>query len=585
MSSIYSFLLHFFAVVVSAFQVSPATTVRVASHAVPGHAHVVEAAVRAPDSGYWHTSGNLILDQQNRTVRIQGINWYGLETVRQVPGGLTQQDYRAILRTIRENGFNTVRIPFSSQMVESPVVPEAISFENDHGPINMDLRGLTSLEILDRIVEEAGKLGLKVILDNHRSEAGDSAEASGLWYTAEYPEQAWIADWQRLARRYLGNSTVIGVDLRNEPHNANSGGACWGCGGERDWRLAAERGGDAVLRVNPRLIVFVEGVDAYNNDFYWWGGNLEGVRRAPVRLAVPRQLVYSAHSYGPNEYQQKWFNAETTPASLENVWDRHWAYVSREGIAPVWLGEFGTTNRTEDISGSAPGSEGQWFGALVAFLGRNPELSWSSWALNGEDANGLLSSDYSLVAANPLKMQLLAGLESPALSPRPLTPAVLRVQSQTQVAYQPAYAAPQPAYAAPQPAYGERVGGGVVRQAAYEAPAHGVANAGSPAACHVSYRNVADTGYGATGVIEIENLSGRPIAGWTLLWEYGGTQQVEEARNARFLQSGDTVEMTNTGANEVIPAGGSVAGIVVQTSYRGANRQPVKFYLNGGLCG
>jgi endoglucanase len=320
------------------------------------------------------------------------------------------QDYRAILDTVHRSGFNTVRIPLSNDVVEHPIVPENIAFFNDHGAINQPLRNLNSMQILDCIVEYARTVGLKVILDNHRSEAGDSAEQSGLWYTDRYPESYWIADWQVLARRYAGNSTVIGFDLRNEPHNAASGGSCWsGCDAAHDWHRAAERAGNAVLAINPRLIVFVEGTDAVNNDFYWWGGNLQGVRYAPVRLNVPNQLVYSAHTYGPREYQQKWFNGSTTSASLEAVWNRHWGFIAREGIAPVWLGEFGTTNNTQDIVGSAPGSQAQWFQSLVAFLGKNPEINWTSWALNGEDADGLLSADYT-EPANPLKLIVLNNL-------------------------------------------------------------------------------------------------------------------------------------------------------------------------------
>ena len=31
-------------------------------------------------TGYWHTSGNKILDSNGNEVRIAGINWYGAET-------------------------------------------------------------------------------------------------------------------------------------------------------------------------------------------------------------------------------------------------------------------------------------------------------------------------------------------------------------------------------------------------------------------------------------------------------------------------------------------------------------------------
>ena len=82
--------------------------------------------------------------------------------------------------------------------------------------INADLQGLNSLQIMDAIVDYAGTIGLRVILDNHRSEAGNSAEASGLWYTDAYPEKSWISDWQALATRYANNSNVIGVDLRTK---------------------------------------------------------------------------------------------------------------------------------------------------------------------------------------------------------------------------------------------------------------------------------------------------------------------------------------------------------------------------------
>ena len=104
-------------------------------------------------SGYWHTNGNQILDSGGRTVRIAGVNWYGFETTDEVVHGLWAQDYHYIMNAIASNGYNVVRIPFSNQMVESPIVPSNISYQNGSGPINTDLRGLNSLQILDKIVD------------------------------------------------------------------------------------------------------------------------------------------------------------------------------------------------------------------------------------------------------------------------------------------------------------------------------------------------------------------------------------------------------------------------------------------------
>jgi endoglucanase len=369
----------------------------------------------AQGAGYWHTSGAQIYDSNNQPVRIAGINWYGFETTDAVVHGLTAQDYKAILGTIHTQGYNTIRIPFSNQMVETPSSNLNISYNGNFGAINSDLQGLNSLQVLDKIVTYAGSIGLKIILDNHRSEAGNSAESNGLWYTSSYPESNWIADWQALASRYAGNPTVIGFDLRNEPHNAYSGGSCWDCGGANDWHLAAERGGNAVQAINPSLLIFVEGTDAYNNDYYWWGGNLEGVSNSPVTLSVANHLVYSAHDYGPNEYGQSWFNSDSQ-ASLDGVWTTHWGYISQQGIAPVWLGEFGTENSDSDVSGSASGSQGLWFQSLVGYLKAQPALNWTYWALNGEDSYGLLDNNYDPTPVCASKQNSLATIQF-ALSP------------------------------------------------------------------------------------------------------------------------------------------------------------------------
>ena len=212
-------------------------------------------AASAAGSGFWHTSGNQILDSGGNQVRIAGINWYGFETPDMVAHGLWAQDYHAIIDDIKNLGYNTIRIPFSNQMVEQNPVPQNLSFYNT-GPINTDLKGLTSLQILDKIVTYAGQDGLKVILDDHRSEAGESAEQNGLWYTSTYTNQNWINDWVALAKRYAGNPTVVGFDLHNEPHtpagDTYAQGATWGSGDPNtDIRLAYEAAGNAIIAADP----------------------------------------------------------------------------------------------------------------------------------------------------------------------------------------------------------------------------------------------------------------------------------------------------------------------------------------------
>ena len=130
-------------------------------------------------------------------------------------------------------------------------------------------------------------------------------------------------------------------------------------------------------------------------------------------MSVAGQLVYSAHDYGPAESSQAWFNSSTSYNSLVSTWTAYWAYISLNGIAPVWLGEFGTLNDNADIQSTTPGSEGQWFSSLVQFLGANSSLSWTYWALNGEDSYGLLDTNYDATPVSGLKQQSLATLQFP----------------------------------------------------------------------------------------------------------------------------------------------------------------------------
>ncbi len=349
----------------------------------------------AAGTGYWHTNGAQILDANNQPVRIAGVNWFGLETANYTPHGLWSRNYKDMLNQIQSLGYNTLRLPFSSQLFDASSVPNSIDFN-----LNPDLQGLTGLQIMDKIIGYASQIGLRIILDRHRP---DSGAQSALWYTSAYPESRWISDWQMLAQRYAGNPMVIGADLHNEPHSP----ACWGCGDpSTDWRLAAQRAGNAILAVNPNWLIFVEGVDCYNGDCYWWGGNLIGAAAAPVQLNVPNRLVYSAHDYPASVFPQSWFNAPNYPNNLPGVWDSHWGYLKRQNIAPVLLGEFGTRLQTT--------SDQQWLSTLVNYLGTGASgISWTfwSWNPNSGDTGGILNDDWRTV--NQTKQSYLNPIEFP----------------------------------------------------------------------------------------------------------------------------------------------------------------------------
>lgn len=353
---------------------------------------------------FFHTDGNQIVDVNGKPVRIAGVNWFGFETTTYVVDGLWARNYKDMMNQMKQLGFNTIRIPFSEDIFNPANKPNSINYS-----LNPSLQGLSSLQILDKLVDYAGQIGLRIILDEHSAKASDNANEQ-LWYfpgSTVYTQQAWINDWVTLAKRYAGNATVIGADLHNEPH----GIATWGSGNPAtDWRLAAEKAGNAILAVNPNWLIFVEGIQTYDGQSTWWGGNLMGAGQYPVVLNVANRVVYSPHDYPASVANQSWFSAANYPNNLPAVWNKFWGYLYRQDIAPVWLGEFGSKLQTT--------SDQQWYQQITAYLadttdapagGTGISWTWWSWNPNSGDTGGILQDDWATVNEN--KMQGLIPIE------------------------------------------------------------------------------------------------------------------------------------------------------------------------------
>jgi endoglucanase len=328
-----------------------------------------------------------ITDAAGNRVQLHGVNWFGFETDSFAPHGLFVRNYQDMLAQMAQVGFNAVRLPYSNQLFRSASAPQGIDYR-----LNPELKGLSELALLDKIVAGAQQHGLYVILDRHRPDAYAQSE---LWYTERVPETRWIDDWVMLARHYRDNPTVLGADLHNEPH----GSATWGDGNPRtDWRLAAERAGNAILAVNPGWLIIVQGVERYRDDWYWWGGNLEGASRFPVRLTRQHRLVYSAHDYGPEIYKQPWFSGPRVAERLPEVWRRYWAYLYLDGRSPVLLGEFGGRSTGRDVAG-------QWQRTLAGYV-KQHQISFIYWSWNPDsgDTGGVLLGDWKTIDASKLEM-------------------------------------------------------------------------------------------------------------------------------------------------------------------------------------
>ena len=346
-------------------------------------------------TNYLHTSGGQIVDSQGRVVRLTGLNWFGFEGPTYCPLGLFARSMGSMLDQLKSLGYNSLRIPFCTQLFDPGSVPNGIDFT-----LNPDLKNLTGIQILDKLVAAARQRGLKIVLDRHRMIPNVVTE---LWYTSLYTQARWISDWQILALHYRGNDTVIGCDLHNEPN----GVATWGSGDlSTDWRLAAERAGNAILAMNPNLLIFVEGIN-FGANLTQVGTNPAFQPYNPVLLTVANQLIYSPHDY-PQSVAGNLprYSDPTYPANLPGVWDINWGYLEEAGIAPTWLGEWGTKDLTT--------SDQQWFRTLTSYLLAHG-MSFAYWAWNPDatDTGGLLTDDYNTIYAD--KQQVLRPLLAPLI--------------------------------------------------------------------------------------------------------------------------------------------------------------------------
>ncbi|NUR30102.1 MAG: cellulase family glycosylhydrolase [Catenulispora sp.] len=575
----------------------PASAAAVASPAGSSSATTTTAAIAAAGTGYWHTSGRQILDANNTPVRIAGINWFGFETGNFVVHGLWSRDYKNMMDQMKSLGYNTIRLPYSDDIFKG-TSPNSINFYQ----MNSDLQGLNSLQVMDKIVNYAGSIGLRVILDRHRPDQGSQ---SALWYTSSVSEATWITNMKALATRYQGNTAVVGIDLHNEPHDP----ACWGCGDTSiDWRLAAERGGNAVLGVNPNLLIFVEGVQTFNGSSDWWGGNLQGAATYPVRLSVANKLVYSAHDYATSVADQPWFHDASFPANMPAIWSKNWGYLFEQNIAPVWVGEFGTT-----LSAT---TDQQWLKALVQYLRPTStygadSYQWTFWSWNPDsgDTGGILKDDWQTV--DTVKDGYLASIKAPGFSgggggggdtSPPTVPAGLAVTGTTSSAASLSWTAstdnvavagynvyrgttlagttstttftdtgltPSTAYSYTVRAF-DAAGNTSAASAAVTATTQGsTGNTG----CTATYTITNSWNNGFTADVTVTNTGTVPTHTWQVTWTWPGSQQLISVWNVTEARSGQNEKFTPAGFNAVIPAGGNVS-FGLQGSFTGSNPAP-----------
>ena len=364
-------------------------------------------------AGYLHTSGSQIVDQNGNPVRIAAIGWAGTDSLVFAPYGLWQSSLQQNIDAIKAAGFNTVRIAWTDLLLHASPLFSA-TYASINYTLNPDLKGLNSLQVLDALVSDAGKDGLKVIFDHHDNDGGPGGwggqQANGLWFDegpgsdgtdgSGHPGTVtaarFLADSVQLSQRYAGNSTVIGFDVDNEPTSA--GKINWAQGGPTDIEAMYTAVGNAIQKVDPGALIIAEGPEEWSGPAPgmpagFAEGDLSGVATKPVTLAAPNKVVYSVHEYPPDLSG----NGSYTPAQQVAAMNAGWGYLEAGKIAPVWVGEMGSNMTSAQdkawmqtvldyMSGKDGAQGGPTFGGNLQPVSG----SWWQWgAAPGQDPDGL----------------------------------------------------------------------------------------------------------------------------------------------------------------------------------------------------
>jgi len=318
--------------------------------------------------------GAQIVDAAGNPVRLAGVNWGGAHQDGLVPAGLDKLHRDEVARRIVDWGLNHVRLTFALG-----------TFVNNNGSLktgpadaarlaaNPDLAGLTPWAVYQAVTESLTAAGLAVIPNCHLMYPGwccSDDDCNGLWYNGNWPASTFTSTWLMVAQRFAGHPLVIGYDLKNEPRPAMISGTkvtpTWGTGDTgahpTDIRQLYSDTASQMRAADPAKLFFCEGLK--------YATDLKGAKAHPV---TGSNVVYSMHDY-------PWFHPSgQSQADYVAAMDSNGGYLVTQGIAPLWIGEFGCDTGTVTTS--------DWMAHFQAWAqARSVHFCW--WQLSAQAVKG-----------------------------------------------------------------------------------------------------------------------------------------------------------------------------------------------------
>lgn len=313
--------------------------------------------VRTPLS----VSGRNVVDASGTRVKLIGANWAG-HFDPMIPCGLDYRDRRDIAAQLAGWGINHIRLTFAQKMITytGKVDPKLVS-------ANPDLVGKTPYEVYKACAQALTDAGIIVIPNMHLLYPGwccSGVDGNGLPYNDNWPIASFYSAWTRIATDFAANPLVAGFDLFNECRPTMVGGVrlspSWGDNNAKtDMRLFYQTAATSIHRVSPEKLIICEGLN--------YAGDLTKAKALPVSPA--NKTVYSLHDYS-------WFHSPGQfYGDFKIQMDAKGGYLSRDNVAPVWIGEFG-------VNTDRPSNQSGWWNNFLNYA-RERDLDVCLWHVDG----------------------------------------------------------------------------------------------------------------------------------------------------------------------------------------------------------
>lgn len=351
----------------------------------------------ADEHRYTSERGSIMLN--GHPLFLKGINWYGFETELFVPHGLFVWSPEQFMKFLATHRFNAVRLPFSLEWaargLDAPLLNPYV--------VQPDAATLTQGQLLERIFDAAAAEGIVILLDLHVI----SVEVGivDLWYDETADNERVLDIWTQVLSRVAGRWNLMGIDIKNEPH----GIATWGRGNPKtDWNLFAQQAIQTLAARVPQFqgVFFVEGVEGHRWETpypYWWGGNFDGVKHAPIRTGseeLDKRVVYSPHIYGPEVFSShNYFKDPKYPENMFDIWNQQFGWIEKATGRAVVVGEWGGSIVGDKLAAANQQKLAEWMVHSCI-----PDNFW--WCLNPATKfnGGLLGETFQIVDENVLRI-------------------------------------------------------------------------------------------------------------------------------------------------------------------------------------